>query len=248
MLNALESFLQSAIAAAVPASATVVTGPYEPDLSEVVAIHARRLELEPIRDRDNGDGGHLVDEVTWDTDGTIKDFNISLSLVGEIMEIQSPPGQIVNIGDELYVDERTLRFYHAPAAAVPGVKTRLRGVDAPGWQHQRDGQIHLDIDAWATTMAVADANLATALNVALSRMVELPVLEMSQTSNIDVWLRFQAPNIWLLDMDRSRHASVAVLNAHASVTLRGTLDVLVARGTPAPFGIIDSVEDTVALK
>ena len=242
MLRSLEAFLAPAIDAALPGAVSVVTGAYDPSDNGDVVIHARSLGVEPPpRDSEGDDGAHLIEIATWTTDGNVQDLVIPPAQTGELLDVEAPPGKLATAGDDYFVDDRTIRFYRPPAAGTPGVRARLRGPDAAGWSRRRRCTIELDISSWARDMDDADDRLDIAMQVALSQLVDIPILEVGQAGGTEVWLRVISPRVWLTGMRREFDESANLCVAHAEIELRGELDVLVASGAPAPVGIIEEV-------
>ncbi len=242
MLHALEHFLEPAIAAALPNTVTVVTGPYEPAGQGAVAIYARTLAAEaPAGDSESDGGAYLLSIHTWPADGVSQDFLIPPAETGELLEVEAPPGKLAAAGSDYFLEDRTIKFYRAPAAGTPAVRARLRGDDAAGWQRRRPCTIELELGVWAGNRDDADARLDIALQVALAQMVAVPVLELDSIIGADVSLRLLSPRVWLSAMKRDLHRDPALHHASAQLEVRGELDALVARGAPAPIGVIEQV-------
>ncbi|HLT35999.1 MAG TPA: hypothetical protein VK034_06930, partial [Enhygromyxa sp.] len=131
MLVALENHLIAAVDAALPNEVTTVAGPWLPVAGGAVVVHARALSLAPPgEDPPTDDPAHQLDVVDWPADGDQLDFEIPANLDGELIEVEAPPQVTVARGDAWYLDDRTIRFYRAPALGDPGVRARLRGAAA----------------------------------------------------------------------------------------------------------------------
>lgn len=248
MLEQLEAFLVDDIRDALPNNVRLYTGPFEPSSGQNIIIHTRRLELEPIVEGEDDDGGYLIQEVEWATDGALKSFDMPETMPGEVLEIQSPPGVRRELGEHLYVEGQTLHFYVAPAAATPGVRARIRDADAAGWKRRRNCLITLEIISWAPDIEDTDANQATALNTALSSMVHLPIFEFPRTPGKDIHLRLLTSRVTLVKFVRERHPNQNLYGSYTVIELQAKLDVLVASGAPLPEYLIDVVAQSVALK
>ncbi|EDM74230.1 hypothetical protein PPSIR1_14775 [Plesiocystis pacifica SIR-1] len=247
MLDALEDLLRPAIDAALPGGLTVVAGPWDPSGNGVV-VHATALEVQPPADDPPGDEeAHLLSLVDFDADGVALDFEIPEAQTGELIEVEAPPGYTAARGDAYFLDDRTIRFYQAPAAANPGVRARLRGDAAAGWKRRRPCALTLEISAWNNDSDDADAHLAVALQVALAELVELPNLETAAAPGVSVQLRVRKPRVWLDSVERQHIASANLFEFKATLTLRGELDVLVAKGEPPSVGVIESIEGQVSV-
>jgi hypothetical protein len=242
MLRALERYLQPLVQAALPGGTSVVTGPYEPAGSGAVVLHAHTLRVEPPpADADGDDPGHLVEYVTWPADGQIRDFALPQAVTGELVEVESPPGMLVKAGDGYYLENRTIRFYRAPAAAAPAVRARIRGAQAAGYSRRQRCTMRLDLAVWAASMTTADDRLDVVLQTALAALITVPILEADPVAGTGVSLRMMSPRVLLAGMRRAVHTEPSLFHAHAEIELRAELDLMVAHGAPEPVGIIDQV-------
>ena len=248
MLAALENHLIAAVDAALPNDVTTVGGPWLPVAGGAVVVHARALSLAPpSEDPPTDDAAHQLDVVDWPADGDELDFEIPQNLSGELIEVESPPHFTVARGDAYYLDDRTIRFYHAPATGNPGVRARLRGAAARGYKRRKPCRIELLIDAWADDAATADARLDIALQTAFAQLVDLPNLEAGEVAGVSVWMRVAKARAWLLGIERRVDPTTELFESRALLELRGELDLLVAHGQPDPVGVIESIAGTTRI-
>lgn len=247
MLYALETFLGTAIDEALD-NITVHTGPYVPAGSGAVVVHARDLEIPPPPLEDEGAApARLLEMTTFSADGTERDFVIPAALTGAIVEVEAPPGVTVRPGDAYYLDDRTIRFYRPPPVAEQAVRVRLESGEAAGWTRRRACTLHLDIAAWAQSASAADQSLEIALHVALSTLVNAPNFDAGLVPGADVWMRLLAPRVWLVAMRRGIDLQANLVHATAELVLRAELDEIVARGEPAPQGIIERLAGSLTV-
>lgn len=248
MLYALETLLGAAIDAALPDTVTVHTGPYAPAGSGAVVVHARDLAIAPPPVDSDGDApARIIEMATFAADGTTRDFDIPPALTGQLVEVEVPPGVTARSGDAYYVEARTIRFYHPPPASAQAVRVRLEAGEAAGWTRRRACTLHLDIAAWAQSTIDADQRLEIALHVALSTLVNAPNFDAALVPGADVWMRLLAPRVWLVALRRGLDAQVDLVHTTADLLLRAELDEIVARGAPAPQGIIERLAGTLTV-
>ncbi len=242
MLQALEAHLLTAVDAALPAEVTTVAGPWQPTGTGAVVVHARTLTLKPPgEDPPTDDAAHGLAIVDWPSDGNTLDFEIPNDQTGELLEVESPPGFTVRRGDAWQLDDRTIRFYMAPASGAPGVRARLRGAPAKGYKRRKPCRVELSISAWADSMATADQRLDAALQTTLKELIQLPNLEAGAVAGVQVWMRILQARAWLLSIERRVDPESDLFEARATLELRGDLDLLVAVGTPDPVGVIEKL-------
>jgi hypothetical protein len=242
MLRALERHLQPLVQAALPGGVNLVTGPYRPAGNGAVVLHAHTLRVEPPpADADGDDPGHVVEYVAWPADGQIRDFALPQAVTGELVEVESPPGMLVKAGDGYYLENRTIRFYRAPAAADPAVRARIRGAQAAGYSRRQRCTMGLDLAVWATTMTTADDRLGVILQTTLAALITVPILEADPVAGTGVSLRIMSPRVLLTGMRRAMQTEPSLFHAHAEIELRAELDLMVAHGAPEPVGVIEQV-------
>lgn len=242
MLVALENHLVAALGATALEGVTVIGGPWLPIGGGVVVVHARSLSLAPPGEEPpTDDAAHELEVVGWESDGTTLDFEVPEQNLGELVEVEAPPHFTAARGDAYYFENRTIRFYRAPAAAKLGVLARLRGSATQGYKRRTPCRIELAISAWASEGASADQWLDLALQTALATLISLPNLEAGNFIGIPVWMRVLKARAWLLDIERRVDASTALFETRARLELRGELDLLVAQGPPEPVGIIEGI-------
>ncbi|MFV8750438.1 hypothetical protein ACNOYE_07790 [Nannocystaceae bacterium ST9] len=242
MLVALENHLITAVDAALPGGVTTVGGPWLPTAGGAVVVHARSITLAPPgEDPPTDDAAHELEIVSWTADGTTLDFEIPALDTGELVEVEAPPHFTAARGDAYFLDDRTIRFYRAPAAGTPGVRARLRGPAAQGYKRRKPCRIELVISAWAEDGADADERLDIALQTTLAKLISLPNLEAGEFAGIPVWMRVLKARAWLLGVERRVDATSELFETRATLELRGELDLLVAKGTPEPVGVIEQI-------
>lgn len=253
MLRALEDFLAPALAAALPAPVVIQRGPFLvanpwPTDQRTLVVHARRLRVTPPAPTVEEDGpAFLWIEHTWPTDGVTDTFELPREAEGQIYEVEAPPGVPVVRGDDFLVDDLTLRFYRAPAVADPGVLARLRTSDAHGYARRQACIVELDVSAYAESLDHTDSMLAAATAVALAALTRAPRLVLPPVTGIDVLVRMLEPRAMLTALERTIIESARVHHASVGLELTGRLDLLVARGDPAPTSIIQRLEGRVAV-
>jgi hypothetical protein len=248
MLRALERYLQPLVQAALPDGAGVVTGPYQPAGNGAVVLHAHTLRVEPPPAEAEGDEpGHVVEHVTWPANGQIRDFVLPQAVTGELVEVESPPGILVKARDAYYLEDRTIRFYRAPAAATPAVRARIRGAEAAGYSRRQRCTMGLDLAAWATSITTADDRLGIVLHTTLAALIAVPILEANPVAGTGVSLRIISPRVLLAGLRRAIHDAPPLFHAHAELELRAELDLMVAHGAPEPVGIIEQVAHDITV-
>ncbi len=248
MLYALENLLRNAIDAALPNTINVLAGPYTPSGSGAVVVHARDLEIPlPPVDSEGEDPARLIEMTNFSASGTTRDFVIPAALTGAVVEVEAPPGVTVRPGDTYYLENRTIHFYRPPPAAAQAVRVRLERAAAAGWTRRRACSLHLDIAAWAQSATAADQRLEIALHVALGTLVNAPNFDAALVTGADVWMRLLAPRVWLVALRRGINPQANLMHTTAELVLRAELDEIVARGAPAPQGIIERLAGSLTV-
>lgn len=247
MLYALEQLLINAIDPAFPNNVDVNGGPWRDNDGVAVQVHARSLRLEPVEDEPAEDGpGHLLTIQDWVASGSSLDFAIPPAVTGEVIEVEAPPGFPARRGDDFFLDDRTIRFYRAPAAGNPGVRARIVGDPAKGYRRQRPCRIEIEIGAFDNDVDDVDDRLETALHVALAELVDLPILAADVVGGANVWMRVARARTSLEWIERTLAPDRPNwFRAAALIVLEGELDLLVAKGAPEPTSIIESIHGSV---
>ncbi|NBD08296.1 hypothetical protein [Corallococcus silvisoli] len=251
MLVALESYFHDALRPAVPDAVEISTGPSLGPVAEaesLVEVCVSQLKLEPLPGLDlaaQREAAYFAQVHRWASDGKKVDFELPAKALGQVAEVESPPGRPLRRGDDYVVDGRTVRFYQPPALADVAVVVFLRGARSAGFLERRRCELSLVIRAWARQSGAADPLLSAALAAALVASADLGNLDDSYASPADsgVRLRLLRPVMSLSGIHRSAEtvAETPFFRAEAEFLIRGDLEQLVALGEPEAEGIIREV-------
>ncbi|GEN10477.1 hypothetical protein SAMN05443572_103353 [Myxococcus fulvus] len=249
MLLAIESYFHDALRAAMPESVEVSAGPSRgpsPEIDAGVEVFATRMRL-ALPEGDDltalRQPSYFSQVVRWAGDGTRKDFALPANTIGQVVEVESPPGRPLRRGDDYLVEESTLRLYRAPATASEAVVAYLRGSRAAGFLERRRCEVRLTIRVWVKT-DVGDATplMSRALAAALAASADMGNMEDANTEpeTSGVRLRLLQPQAALVDVHQSLELEdgTAYFRAQANFLVRGELEQLVSLGTPESEGII----------
>lgn len=246
MLGALENLLLPALQETFGAAQDLQAGPALPPTQgdSRIAIHATRL-CRAHRTPDD-DGAPLIrDPASLGWQGTListpaqpLDFALPKEAIGELTEVQSPPGRILAPGDAYLLDGRTLRFFRTP----PGeVIARTRGARSAGYRERSDGRIDLELRVWAKDRADIDTLLARGVQAVLSIFEALNVIDLTGAPP-GFSLRMLRPRLALTDITRSTDAAApAWLLGLACCQLHGELELSLTLGVPEEEGRITEV-------
>lgn len=246
MLGALENLLLPALQEIFGAAQDLQAGPtLPPTLGDSrVAIHATRL-CRPRTTPDDDGTPPVRDPATQGWQGPLTstpahplDFALPKEAIGELAEVQSPPGRTLAAGDAYLLDGRTLRFFRAP----PGkVIAHTRGARSKGYRERSEGRIDLELRVWAKNRDDIDTLLAQGLQAVLSLFESLNVIDLTGVPP-SFSLRMLRPRLELTDITRSTDATApAWLLGLACCCLHGELELALTLGAPEEEGRIAEV-------
>ncbi|WP_164013164.1 hypothetical protein [Pyxidicoccus trucidator] len=249
MLVAIESYFHDALLAAVPDTVDVTTGPSRGPGAEatlLVEVFASGLKLELPQGEDlaaQRETAFFTQVQRWKTDGKRVDFVVPATALGQVVDVESPPGRPLRRGDDYALEERTVRLYRPPASAEVGVVAFLRGERAAGFRERRRCEVSLVTRAWGRDAHAADTLLASVLPATLIASSDLGNLDAGLADDSGVRLRLLRPVMSLLGIQRSgeQRGETFFCRAQAEFLLRGELEQLVTMGEPEPEGLIREV-------
>jgi len=250
LLALLEKKLHAAVRDVIDDAVPVVPGPAaEPatNVKEVVqvsvcefkaAIPPTNEEILTARGRARTSHRHV-----WDANGKKSNFTLPENIPGEVVEVEAPPGHSVTLGDDCFVENRTLCFYHPPAKGKPGVKAVLQGNPAKGYRETRPCRIAVNLTVRAGKINDADALFTRSLNALLAAFVNMDTL-YSPEDESGVNMRLLKPAALPDLIERSSHkaGSTHFYRVTAGIALLGELEVSVALGAEEPQAVIEKIQ------
>lgn len=245
MLGALENLLLPALRETLGAAQDLQGGPAAAPSqgNDRVALHATRLHRP--RATPDSDATPIRDPASQGWQGTLAsdaahplDFPLPTEAVGDLAEVQSPPGRILSAGDIYLLDGRTLRFFRAP----PGqVVARTRGIRSAGYRERSGGRIDLELRVWAKDLDSVDTLLARSLQSVLAAFESLNVIDLTGAAP-GFGLRMTRLRLELTDITRHFDAAApAWLLGVARCRLHGELELALTLGAPEEEGRIADV-------
>ncbi|QSQ23217.1 hypothetical protein JY651_50475 [Pyxidicoccus parkwayensis] len=249
MLVSVETFFHDALMSALPDDVDVTTGPSlgpAADVTRLVEVTAASLKLRLPEGEDlaaRREPAFRFEVRRWRANGKQVDFVVPEGAVGQVVEVESPPGQPLRRGDDYQVEGRTVRFYRPPAQADVAVVALLRGERANGFLERAPCDIPLIIRAWSQEAGAADALLSSALSAALIASTGMGNLDDSGSEESGVRIRLLRPSMVLVGLTRGAELreEKQFFRAEAEFLIRGELEQLVTVGAPEPTGIIREV-------
>lgn len=250
MLHAVQAhFLPALQAAVTPASAVQpgpVATPVPSDSLPRVVVTATRLALvfeqgddDPLASRGTA---HFGGVHRWSGDGVARDFQVPDNQVGDIAELECPPGRPLRIGDDYAVDGRTVRLMRAAPPGQDNLVVRLRGGPARGYLDKRACIITLQIQIWSTALNKLDALSSRVHAALLAAAADLPHLEATPHDDLGVRVRLLRPHAaWISTTRDIIDAQPALLRDTLEFQLRGELEQRITLGQPGPAGIIEKI-------
>ncbi|RTL25076.1 MAG: hypothetical protein EKK49_20555 [Rhodocyclaceae bacterium] len=246
MLGALENLLLPALRETLGATQDLQGGPATAPAQgdSRVALHATRLRRP--RTAPDSDTAPIRDPASLGWQGTLAsdaahplDFPLPTEAIGELAEVQSPPGRILSAGDAYLLDGRTLRFFRA----APGlVVARTRGARSAGYRERSEGRIDLELRVWAKDRDSIDTLLARSLQTVLSAFESINVIDLTDAAP-GFGLRMTRLHLELKDITRHFDAAAPTwLLGVARCRLRGELELALTLGAPEEEGRIADVE------
>lgn len=245
MLGALENLLLPALRKTFGAAQDLQGGPATaPSQGDSrIALHATRLRR-PRRTAD-GEATPTRDPASLGWQGTLTsdaahplDFPLPTEAVGELAEVQSPPGRILAAGDAYLLDGRKLRFFRTP----PGpVVVRTRGAPSAGYRERSEGHIDLELRVWTKDRDSIDTLLARSLQTVLATFESLNVIDLTGAAP-GFGLRMSRLRVELSDI--TRHFDAADPSWQLGVAhcrLYGELELALTLGAPEEEGRIADV-------
>lgn len=248
MLAAIETYFLNALKSAFPTGATLGTGPSAPPSNAqlpFIEMVASRLSFVP--EKPNAEEGEAPERAAvFDTqiqqfaaDGAIRDFAIPDNLQGEIVEVQSPPGQLVTRGNDYFIEGKRVRFYKPPAPAAIAVIARIRGERVRGYQQRFTGRADAFVRVWAKDRAVADTLSRTVMSTVLVAAENIGILEVPSEKTPGATLRLLRATAAVAAIRRNFEASSH--NVTLDLVLQGELEQNVVLGAPEQEGVIREV-------
>ena len=249
MLVSVETFFHDALMSALAGDVDVTTGPSlgpAADVTQLVEVTASSLKLRLPEGEDltaRREPAFHFGTHRWGANGKQVNFVLPESAPGQVVEVESPPGQPLRRGDDYLVEGRTVRFYRPPAQADVAVVARLRGERAPGYFERSSCDIPLIIRAWSQEPGAADTLLSSALSAALIASSSMGNLDDSASDESGVRIRLLRPSMVLVGLARGAELlhEKRFFRSQAEFLIRGELEQLVTAGEPEPTGIIREV-------
>lgn len=248
MLVAIETYFLKALQTAFPSGVLLTSGPAAvpstatSPILEVVASQFTFVPEKPSEGDTETPARSPAFEIrtqSFPTDGVVRDFSLPAEAIGDIVEVQAPPGRLVTRGDEYQVDGRTIRFYRPPAQLAPGVVVRLRGTRVRGYQQRFAGQADLVVRVWSRDRDTTDKLSRTVLSTVLVAAENLGILEAVDEKNPNISLRLLRARAAVPTLRRGFEATF--YTAVVEIVLRGELEQSVTLGTAEEEGIIREV-------
>lgn len=249
MLVSVETFFHDALISALPGDVDVATGPSPgpaADVTQLVEVTASSLKLKLPEGEDltaRREPAFHFGVHRWRADGKQVDFVLPEGALGQVVEVESPPGHPLRRGDDYLVEGGTVRIYRPPAQADIAVVALLRGERALGFLERCPCDIPLIIRAWSQQHGAADTLLSSALSAALIASSGMGNLGDPASNESGVRIRLLRPSMVLVGLARGAELlhDKHFFRAQAEFLIRGELEQLVAVGAPEPTGIIREV-------
>lgn len=244
MLNVLETFLDQALASALPQNTSLVAGPVlAPAADKVPLVNIVASALHPLRpvgdaEETKRDAAFFTQRLILTGDGLRLDFALPEEVTGEIIEVESSPGRLARPGDDYWLEQRKLRFYHPPAGAFTVL---LRGEPASGYQELSPCRATLEINVWADQIIAADNLLASSLASALAALSGLDRMELARIDTAGFSLRLIKPVAELDALERGPVSGTSLFCSKARLRLRGEWELTLALGAPPAEGLIKTL-------
>jgi hypothetical protein len=249
MLPAVEAHFLSALGSVLPAGTSLTAGPSAGPSAGAVAlveVIASRLSLLPAAGDERAGARNpafLVLTHSFPSDGAARDFLVPEDVVGDVVEVESPPGRPLKRGDDYLVEGRGIRFYRPPARADVAVLARVRGERRRGYEQVEPCRIDLAVRVWANERGRADDLAAASLAAVLVAAEDLGNVDGGFTSQPAVRLRLLRAAAAMTALARSVDTLEGALfhRADIELILRGDLEQIVTLGEPALEGVIREV-------
>ena len=244
MLNVLEIFLAEALRLALPENIALAIGPIlAPAAGKVPLVNIAAIALYPLRssgdeEETKRDAAFFTQRLTMTGDGQNLDFAVPVDAKGEIIEVELAPGHLARPGDDYWLEQRRLRFYHPPAGAFTIL---LRDARATGYQEQSPCRATLEINVWADQITAADNLLTPSLAAALAAFSGLDRMELARIEVAGFSLRLIKPLAELDALERAAVPGTSLFCSKAKLRLRGEWELTLALGVPPAEGIIQTL-------
>ncbi len=254
MLTTLETHFLNALQAAngkqLAPSSDPVAGPESlaaaPDV--LITVNAHRLQFPPPATDDvvlSRAPACPIRTQQFTADGTTAEFRVDVGIGGEILEVESPPGRTLRIGDDYSLEGSAIKLFRPPppAAAVVAM-VAVRGTPMRGYVLKRLCQIELSVTVSAGDRKLAESWLNQVLASTLAAAVDLGNIAAPMPEDLGVRLRLLHPECELAGIERSVEQAAGKVRwiGLARFAVRGILEESVAVGSAAPQGIIQRIE------
>lgn len=244
MLNPIEQRLRAALAARLGPEVALSAGPAPPpaagtDRLVVIAAVALDQSADP-EGEDRREPAFHEDLHTLTTAGGAIDLALP-DPVGDLVEVETPPGFLARPGDAWWVDQGRLHFYQAPAGPVT---LRIRRGPARGYRETLPCRVLLHLDAWSPTAAQTDALLLPALGAVLGGLLGLDLIELGRDAGTGFEARLLRPRVQPAGIERAlmETAGGTAVRGRIVLHLRGELELTLALGAPPAAGVIESID------
>jgi len=249
MLALLENRLHGALKGAIDDTVQLVCGPAPepaPEVERMVEVSVREFKMtipsgnEAIRA--GREPARISHAHTWNADGGETNFTLPADVRGEVVAVEAPPGHSVTLGDDCFIEDRTLHFYHPPPKGDPGVMAVLRGKQAKGYSESRPCSIAVNLSVRAEEIKDADALFARSLNALLAAFVDMETLRSPEDES-GVNMRLLKPVAVPDSIQRRSHKTDAslVYCVTGNIAVFAELEISVALKAEEPEGIIKEI-------
>jgi hypothetical protein len=167
----------------------------------------------------------------WEADDEQLNFTLPEDVKGELVEVESPPGHLVSSGDDYFLRNRTLCFYHPPGKQNPAVVATLRDGPARGYRESYPCRIQVHLKAWAEMLEDADTAFTKSLDAVLAAFVGIGNIRSAQ-DNGGVILRLLRPVAVPGSIERTRQelAKSEFYCVTAEIKILGEMQLSVSLG------------------
>lgn len=260
MLEALEQLLVTAVGQTLPGA--VAAGPLVPghDLStQPVLLQAESLQLDqpppdaeeqPSRETAYSLSRHdyqapaaPLPAVNAENMSDISNAYNSITVPGSdaIIEVQHPPGRLLEKGQDYYLDDRLIRLFQ-PLPPSGLVQVLLQGSQRAGYLQRLPARLELELQAHGTSAADADSRQRQCLASSLQALDPMPALADSWPSGAFVRLLKGQVQLMSWQRDHIEHDGSRYYRSRTRLRLLGTAELIVITGSPEAVGIIDHID------
>ncbi|MCP3923906.1 MAG: hypothetical protein GY714_15110 [Desulfobacterales bacterium] len=186
---------------------------------------------------------NLCEILSFDTTGNKKNFKLPAEIKGDVSEVETPPGYTVKQGDDYFIEDNTLKFYHAPKEGKKGLIVFFKGEKAKGYLENSPYKINIILDVSAKELGIADIIFSKSINTLMASFIDMGTIRSTEDET-GVSFRILKPATHLKSIERKSEGikKSAIYRITSDIVLLCQLETSIALGKELPESIIEEIQ------